>query len=66
MPVNLSLQISNVFDFGLDHCDSHNCEADQTCVTLSDKFICVCNDSDAFLVNGNCTLPGSTAEVSIR
>ena len=52
-----------MLDFDLDHCASNNCGADQTCVTLADKFTCVCNDSDTFLVNGNCSLPGSSAKV---
>ena len=49
--------------FLIDYCENNTCGADQTCITLPDKFQCICNNDDAFLVNGSCTLPGSTAEV---
>ena len=47
----------------LDHCDDNTCGDDQTCITLADMFQCVCNNTDAFLVNGNCTLPSSAVKV---
>ena len=54
------------FHFHLDHCEDNTCGDDQTCITLADMFQCVCNNTDAFLVNGNCTLPSSAVQVYNR
>ena len=57
--------ISSIYSHSvpLDHCEDNTCGDDQTCETLPDMFQCICNNTDEFLVNGSCTLPGSSVKV---
>ena len=50
----------------LDYCHASPCGDDQKCISLTDTFNCICKDENAFLVNGSCVIPSSTAEVCYK
>ena len=46
-----------------DYCDDNTCGVDQFCISMLNKFRCICNDETAALVNGKCIKPGSSVEI---